>query len=228
MKAIHGASQSRWGLFTRKERWGLSVRGKLCLFLMLLIAGFSLIKGLYPFLATTERANSDVLVVEGWVRPFAIRAAAEEFRSGHYRKILTTGGPISGSDYSWANVGVDVLKTANVPDSAIQSVPSRPMVRDRTYASAVALRNWFHQFDSSVRSINVVTEAVHARRTRLLFEEALGPELKVGVIGIPSPDYDSRHWWSNSEGFRDIVGEAIAYLYAKLVFYPSPPNEVRE
>ena len=94
-------------------------------------------------------------------------------------------------------------------------VPSRVMDRDRTYGSAVALRNWFRDHNMTVSGINVVTEDLHARRTRLLFQKALGDEVKVGVIGIPSPDYDAKHWWHYSEGLKEVISESIAYVYAK-------------
>jgi hypothetical protein len=40
-----------------------------------------------------------------------------------------------------------------------------------------------------LRSLNVVTEDAHARRTRLLFQKALGNDVTVGIISIPNPDY---------------------------------------
>jgi uncharacterized SAM-binding protein YcdF (DUF218 family) len=95
------------------------------------------------------------------------------------------------------------------------------MDRDRTYSSAVALRNWFRERNMAVLSINVVTEDVHARRTRLLFEKALGHDVAVGVIAVANPDYDSRRWWRYSAGVKDIVSETAAYVYARLLFYPS-------
>jgi hypothetical protein len=72
-----------------------------------------------------------------------------------------------------------------------------------------------------VHSINVVTTTAHARRTRLLFEKALGAGVTVGIIAAPNPDYDPKHWWRSSDGFREVIGEGIAYVYARLFFYPS-------
>ena len=101
----------------------------------------------------------------------------------------------------------------------MKMVPSRTMARDRTYGSAVALRQWFAKHDVRVRSINVMTEDVHARRTRLLFQKAFRGKIRVGIIAAPDPDYDANHWWRSSEGFRRVVGETIAYLYARALFY---------
>ncbi len=58
--------------------------------------------------------------------------------------------------------------------------------------------------------INVLTEDAHARRTWLLFQEALGRDmLKVGIIAVPSPDYDPSRWWRTSAGVREVLDEGI-------------------
>ena len=221
------SSQKLWGILTRKERWGLSWRGWLAMALLVLGVGWTLVLGIYPFLAVTNRVDTQSLAVEGWVHDFAMRVAAEEFRTGSYQMAYTTGGPVEGvghytNDYNTAaSVGAGRLKAAGVPAEFVQMVPSRVMDRDRTYSSALALRDWFRDHRLSVQRINVVTVDVHARRTRLLFQEALGKDVTVGIIAVPNPDYDSAHWWRYSEGVRDVLGEAIAYVYAKFFFYPS-------
>jgi uncharacterized SAM-binding protein YcdF (DUF218 family) len=216
-----------WGLVCRKERWSLSWRGRLTLAFLLLLVGALLLKGVYPFLATTHRVDADILVVEGWVHEYAIRAAVKEFRSSSYQGVFATGGPVEGTggyinDYNTAaSVGAELLTKSGLPNESVQMVPSRVMDRDRTYGSAVALRNWFREHNVSVHSINVVTEDLHARRSRLLFQKALGDNVAVGIIAVPNPDYDARRWWRYSEGVKDVASETIAYLYARLLFYPS-------
>ena len=150
-----------------------------------------------------------------------------EFQTNHYQKIYTTGGPIVGSDGSTndfntsASVGAELLKKVGVADGFIQMVPSHISGRDRTYTSAVALRDWFREHGMTVRSINVLTEDAHARRTQILFEKAFGSGVAIGIISVPDPDYDAKRWWRTSEGVREILGESIAYIYARIFFHPS-------
>lgn len=216
-----------WGILTRKERWGLSVRGWLLLGATALIAAWAMLACIGPFLAVTDKVNADMLVVEGWVHPYAIRAGANEFREGSYQRVFATGGPVTGtggytSDYvTSAHVGADQLREAGVPAGILEMVPSRVASRDRTYASAVALGDYFRKHGILVRRINVLTESVHARRTRLLYRKALGKEVHVGIIAVPNPDYETDHWWRCSEGVRDVISEGIAYLYARLFFHPA-------
>lgn len=113
------------------------------------------------------------------------------------------------------------LRATGITHDTLQVVTSRVMRRDRTYSSAVALRNWFQEHNLPVRSLNVMTEDVHARRTRLLFQKALGEDVTVGIISVPNPDYDSKRWWRYSEGVREILGD---YLYARFLFYPAKPE----
>ena len=214
-----------FGLLTRRERWGISGPGWLLIILGTVVAVIVIFPNLYSFFAVTHRVQSDVLVVEGWVHPYAIRAAVEEFRTGSYQRVFTTGGPVVGrggyvNDFQTeASVGAELLKKEGLPPAALQMVPTRVLGRDRTYGSAVALKNWFRADNLQMRSLNIITEGAHARRTRLLFEKALGPDVEVGVISISSPDFDAAHWWDYSEGVEDVVQEALGYLYAKFLFH---------
>ena len=168
----------------------------------------------------TDRVPAKTLVVEGWVHPYAIPVAGDEFRDRRYDRIFTTGGPVVGNggyvnDFQTsASVGADLLQKAGIPGDLVQMVPSHVMGRDRTYSSALALKDWFREHNIEVTSMNVVTESTHARRTRMLFQKAFGAHTAIGVIAVPSPDYDPKHWWRYSEGVRDVIDESVAYLYA--------------
>lgn len=216
-----------FGLVGRRARWALTWRGWLILGFTVVVTVSLSLKGIYPFLAVTHRVDADVLVVEGWVHDYAIRAAVKEFKEGSYQRVFSTGGPVEGSggyinDYHTnASIGAELLRKYGLPDEFLQMVPSRVMNHDRTYGSALALRDWFREHDMHIRSLNVLTENVHARRTRLLFSEALGPEISVGIIAVPNPDYDRRRWWLYSEGVKEVSSETIAYVYARFFFWPS-------
>ena len=194
---------------------------------MTLTGGYLLLKTIHPFLAVTERVDADILVIEGWIHRYAIRQGAEEFKRGSYQRIFTTGGPENGSggyvnDYQTsASVGAEALKRFGIPEDVIQMAPSRVIGRERTYSSAVALRDWFYEHNVPVQSMNVLTEDCHARRTQLLFQKVFGENVPVGIIAVPNPDYNPKYWWHYSEGVREVISESIAYMYARFLFYPS-------
>lgn len=180
---------------------------------------------IYRFLAFDDPLPTDVMVVEGWIHGYALRDVAEKFRDGHYRRIYTTGGPVSGSggytnDFNtYASVAAEQLIAHGIPREVVHMAPSHEGGRDRTYTSAAYLKRALRT-EEGIGAVNVLTENTHARRTSLLFQEALGPEVKVGVVPISNPDYDPDYWWCYSEGVRDVLSETFAYVYAKVFFFP--------
>jgi len=217
------------GILERKERCSLSWRGWLVLLLAVMVLARAWMLNIHGFLAPTRRVDTKILVVEGWVHDYVLRAAMKEFQNGHYDRIYTTGGPIIGSDGATndyntsASVAAEQLVRFGMRPEQVQMAPSHVAGRDRTYSSALALKYWFAAHHQPVASINLLTEDAHARRSHLLFVEAFGADADVGIIAIPDPDYQPDRWWHNSEGVREILAESISYLYARFLFYPGPP-----
>jgi uncharacterized SAM-binding protein YcdF (DUF218 family) len=227
MPSSDKSSQKLWGILMRKERWGLSWRGWLLVISAGLAAAYFAFLNIHPFLAVTHRVNTNVLVVEGATQQYTLRAGAEEFKNGSYERIFTTGGPENGNGgyindyYTWASVAADLLKKLGIPKDVIQMAPSHVFGRERTYSSAIALRDWFRDHNLAIHSFNVFTEDCHARRTQLLYQEAFGKNVTVGIIAASNPDYNAKDWWRYSDGVREVIGESIAYIYARFLFHPS-------
>jgi hypothetical protein len=224
-KSAH-PSQRCLGLLHRRERWGLSWRGWLAAGGLAALVIVLFVFRIYPFLAVTERQPSaDCLVVEGWVPADILKEACVEFHSGGYRKLLVSGCVALNEwtdkpDLTYAELGAAKLRRLGLANELIQPIPCLVQHKDRTYSSALAVKQWLAEHDLHPKQINVVTDGAHARRSRLLFQKAFGQEAKVGIIAVPDPQFDPDHWWQTSEGFREVVGETIAYLYARLLFHP--------
>jgi len=101
------------------------------------------------------------------------------------------------------------------------AVPSRETLKDRTYTSALAVKKWLEQNNAAAAKVDVLTLGPHGRRSQLLFERALGDKVSVGIISIADEEYDAKHWWHTSEGVREVISETIAYVYAKVLFWPA-------
>ena len=192
---------------------------------MLLFAGAALItfgiRGAYPFLAVNDPVDNGALVVEGWLPDYAFQEAITEFRRGHHSKIFVTGGPLESgaplSEYStFAELGAATLVRLGLDTNAVQAVPAPRVRLDRTYASAVALKNWLDPHGVAETNFNVISLGPHSRRSRLLFEKALGRDYKVGIIAVENQDYDAERWWASSAGVRTMTDEMIAYVYTRL------------
>lgn len=215
------------GLLERRERWGLSWRGWLAVCGLTGLLGILFVFRVYPFLAVTDRQSSaEYLVVEGWVPVDVLRVACTEFHAVGYRRLLVSGCIVQNEwtdkpDETYADRGASKLRRLGLPNDVIQPIPCLVQKKDRTYSSALAVKQWLAARGLHPNQINLVTEGAHARRSRLLFQKAFEGEINVGIIAVPDPQFDPDHWWRTSEGFRDVVGETIAYVYAKLLFHPS-------
>ena len=214
------------GLLVRRERWGLSLPAKLVIIAFLLTFTMSFMRWGFSFLAVDAPIYSDILVVEGWIPKFGLEQAIGQFRTGGYRQMLTSGGPAyielgMHPKETTAEWGAERIESLGMPKDFVTAVPSWVEKKDRTYWSAVAVKRWLQRNAASTKAINVLTVGPHARRTRLMYQKAFGDDFKVGIISVADPEYNPQHWWRTSEGVRDVVGETVAYIYARLLFRPS-------
>ena len=182
----------------------------------------------HPFLAVNDPVRGDILVVEGWLPDYAIEKVIEVFKSGGYRKLVTTGGPLTYGSYLVAyetcpEVAASTLRKLGFDENRISVVPAPNVRKDNTYAAGLSLKAWLSDSGMEVTSVNICSMGPHSRRTRLLFEKALGDDVDVGIIALESQEYDPKAWWKTSKGVRTVIGETIAYLYARFFFWPESP-----
>ena len=214
-----------FALIRRKEKWVLTWRAWVLLTIVLGGSGTFAFRNLHRFLAVNAPVNSTVLVIEGWVPRYAVTNYVKQNHQ-HYTAIYTTGGATL-TDYrsndmsdTYASVVRTRLTRAGVPAEKIHVVPSWLVRRDRTYSAALALHEWSKTNNVHLTAFNVITLGPHARRSRLLHEKAFGPGTKIGIIPLEDIQYDADHWWRYSEGVKETLSEAIAYLYARFFFSP--------
>lgn len=209
-------------LIHRQEVWVLTIQGWLVVLVGAAALMLFLLNNIYPFLALNSPIKADVLVVEGWMPDCAIKSAISEFKRGGYQKLVTTGLPITHGFYlteynNFAEVSAATLIALGFDPDKLVAVPAPEVIRNRTLASAAALRQWIGDSNLKVESINIYSLDVHARRSWLILKQALSPEIKVGVIAAEPLNYDPRKWWTSSCGVRSVISEAIAYIYASFV-----------
>jgi hypothetical protein len=213
------------GIFVRRERWGFSRKGWMVFAVGMTAIVFGLVRGARPFLTVNNGGNGDILVVEGWISSRRVDRAANAFRQGHYQRVVVVKNVYKEGDkwesgaYTADWVARDLVANG-VPTNKIQLLFCPAVRRDRTYACAIAVRQWLEQNALSVKSIDIATVAVHTRRSRFLYEKAFGNDMAVKAIALPDVDYDADHWWRSSEGVREVPFELLAYLYVRFFFSP--------
>jgi hypothetical protein len=179
--------------------------------------------GTYPFLSPIQPFTTGPVVVEGWSGEEGFAAAIQEFHRHGEPKLFVTGGPL-GPEWEitglkdFSELGTAQLERAGLERSAIQPVPAPRVKRDRTYTSALSLKQWFSEHGSVPPQLTLVSVGPHSRRSRMLYEKAFGPDTQIGIIAAQEESYDPKRWWTSSAGFRFVVDESIAYIYARLLF----------
>jgi DUF218 domain len=208
----------------RRTVWLPTLWGWMALLLAAAVAAVFSLRGLYPYLAVTAPAGASVLVVEGWLGQKELDAAIAVFRSGGYERIVTTGGPLhswpeSPADSTFAHRAADYLKRSGLAGVPIAPAPS-PLTQDRTYTSALMVRAWAQRSGLELKKLDIVSRGPHARRTRLLYEEAFGPQVQIGVVAVRPDDYIEARWWRSTTGARDVAEQAMGLVWVKLFFNP--------
>jgi hypothetical protein len=215
-----------FGLLQRRECVVPTWRGLLLAVCAGALAGLLFVRNIYPFLAVTEPSPGGVLVIEGWASDFAMTQAIEEFRRHPYATFLVTGGPIEkGAVFSefktYAEFGEATLERMGVALEQVHAVPAPHVDKDRTYVSALALKEWLQQRQLPTDNVNILSMGCHSRRSRLLFERAFGPDTKIGITALEEPGWLAKPWWQTSYGVRAVLNEVMAYFYARILFDPN-------
>jgi hypothetical protein len=176
----------------------------------------------HPFFAVTKSVKSDVLVVEGWIPTEVVEQAAAEFTRGNYRTVVVVRATYDFEEGLFPPTSENRV-AAKLVRCGIQRDRIVPLVytgirKDRTYHSALTVKEWFVKNGGIPSSFNLVTLGPHARRSWVLFAKAFGDTANIGIVALEDYTYDSSHWWRTSEGVREVIGETIAYVYARFFF----------
>lgn len=190
----------------------------------------------YALLAPNQPASgrggtgARTLVVEGWLDRAELQQAVAAVRAGHYERVLTTGAPIA----SWTEGAQLIdsaartaiyLRTNGVASVPVISVPAPLSMQDRSYLSAIMVRDWAQQTGVALDAIDLFTAGVHARRSWLVYRMALGDEVEVGVLAARPTEYDER-WWASSAGTKATLGETLSLAWTKCCFWPAARGAV--
>lgn len=217
--------------FRKREIWLPTWPTFLSLAAALTIIGILGTLRLHSFLAVTNRVTANVLVVEGWAPDHVIRAAREEFHRGNYELLVASGGPITQGGFlsghgTYAKLAATTLEALGFPTNQLLVAPAPKTPRHRTFYSALSVRQQLQSKGIAIRGLNIVTEGVHARRTRRVYEALFQPATPVGVIAEAPDDYEPAKWYTTSRGVKATISEALGWLYEWLFSSGRDPEAV--
>ena len=220
-------------LFRRRQVWLPTFRGAVVIVAVAVVLAVALLPRLGPYLAPTEHARgadgrgARTLIVEGWLDDDALVDAIALARSGRYERVVTSGGPIESWREiqpwpSYAERAADHLRRHGVPEPPVVAVPAPATAQDRSFLSAVVVRDWAIAQGLALDAVDVYSAGVHARRSRLVYRMAFGDDVEVGIVAAPPQRYRLDRWWQASEGAKAVVGELLSLAWTKCCFWPPP------
>lgn len=159
--------------------------------------------------------------------------AIAAFRTGKYERVITTGGPIERwldfrGSLNYADFAASYLKTHGLADIEVTPVSAPASAQDRTFLSAVKVRDWAARQGLVLSAFDVFSSGTHARRSRMLYRMAFGPNVEVGVLSARPGEYDERRWWRTSVGTKSVLEEVISLLWTMCCFFPAPSGSHEE
>ena len=224
----------RWSIFfRRREIWIPTALGWLLMLLVCASACVLAVLHVHDFLAPDQPVGARLLVIEGWMAPDQFDQAVARIRRGHYDRVITTGGPAPVDLYRpepvpYAELARDYLVRNGIAGSLVTAVPVPESAQDRTYLSAVMVREWLEKSGRSVDALDVFSSGVHSRRTRMLYQLAFGPQTRIGIVGARPAGYEPESWWTTSAGAKTVIAETMSWIWTVLFFRPPAPGSHEE
>jgi hypothetical protein len=220
---------STW--FRRRQIWLPTWQGALLLVVVVAASGLIALRQLAGYLAANDLATTrdgrgaGTLIVEGWLDEDGLDAAIALIGRGGYARVIASGGPIDSwrEDQRWptyAERAADYLRRHGVTSIPVVAVAAPESAQDRTFLSAIVVRDWLRSQGVTIDALDLFSGGVHARRSRVVFQMAFGPEVEVGVFAAPPRRYALDRWWTTSEGVKAVLDESIALAWTACCFVP--------
>ena len=212
-------------LIERKECWRVTWIGWICILAFWGLVLLMFLITIRPFLMPTKRIAADILIADKDLTYYHdLKKLSDEFRSRNYSLILCTGGLLEiGSNLAeyktWAELSAAILKKLGINEKAIMPIIPKAVEGDKTFASALAVKNWLVQNKIQPKGINLISIGPYSRNSWMLYKKAIGEDIPVGIIAYEyGGEQDHKRWWKTSSGLRTVLDATIAYLFTKLVF----------
>jgi uncharacterized SAM-binding protein YcdF (DUF218 family) len=201
--------------FVRKLRVkpGIIALGFLFIVTIVLILAWKPILRQFAFIleVSQDPSKSDVLFVLGGGTGAREELGTKLFQQGYAPVVITSGEEVllPGVRRPFAEISADYMQALGVPLDAITLFTTTTSTRDEAQQCLALARQ------KGWKSVIVVTDSYHSRRTWLVFRQILGNSgVKFTLVAAKSSWYQPEHWWNDERSLLAIVGE-----YQKLAYY---------
>ena len=139
-----------------------------------------------------------------------IREGARLYHEGFaYNVILTkTNQTFGENDLPYEMLQHEMLEQMDIPNGAVY-VTEITAKNTGQEASGIKKR----MYDLGYSSVIVVTDAWHARRTKMIFSDSFkNTGFKVLIYPVKDSGYNKYFWWLSGEGWKNTMGEYVRIL----------------
>ena len=138
--------------------------------------------------------------------------AIQLFQKGYGKTLFYTGGWCQIHLYRHGEHARERSLARGVPPSAIAFDDTTVI---STYMEAERLKEWITHSSTPVRSIIVVSDPFHMRRSRWIYERIFGDQVRVIMAPVPfALTPFQRTWWKDPESRENVKDE-----YSKFIYY---------
>jgi len=215
---------SKLELIKKQHIWLPTIPGLILISITCIVMTIFILNNLASYLAQQQPISKGILVVEGWVSEQTLLQAIQSYKTNPYQQIITTGGLIKnrqqGKHKSYADSASAFLLKNGIKQTEITSLPTPDSAQNRTFLSAVIVRDWLIQQKNNTQFIDVFSEGVHARRTLTLYRMAFENKKNIGIITGKSEEYLLESWWQTSAGVKMVISEVVGLTWVVCCFYP--------
>lgn len=198
-------SADNYSARTRHSNWRKRLTILTVMILILIGAGEYLV-----FDSTPEPA--DLITVLSGNDTTRLEKTAQLYFDGYAHLILltNTGRTYGPYDTPYNQSQIEQLQAMNVPDGAIFL---SDFVANNTGQEATAII--IRMVDLNLKSVIIVTDAWHLRRTRIIYTDTFSnTDFKVQYVGADEPGFSAAFWWLSPKGWKTVTGE-----YARIIGY---------
>ena len=108
------------------------------------------------------------------------------------------------------------LMKSGIDPSLIIAITGKSSRINRTLKSALAFRRWLSNYNGNVKSINIISDGIHSRRTMITYKSILKKDIEIGIISLSEPAKEG----FPKHRFMEILNETIKLVYYRIILMP--------
>ena len=161
-------------------------------------------------------------MVGGWLHEDELKEAYKIYQQGDYSHVVAIGMPVDDSGSSFethAERGAWHLQRLGIPEDRLKPLLVPSFDNNRSFVAVLTLRDWLEEQNQFPKSIDVVSNYAHSRRTHMLYRFAFADtNVDIGVVAAANPKLPLTGWWKQSASAKTVISEFAGWIRTACCF----------